>query len=87
MIRMFHFNDSLTIKNCTFEQCDHIFGNIKEIISGEVSSGDVTINFEDCNFYNNTVSSSIMRLEYNYYQSCVHPTNTTLILLTTEATF
>ena len=74
-IGMIHFNDSLTINNCTFEHCDHKFGYLSQIIYWEMSSGDMTISFEDYNFYNNN-ASVLIQMEY-FDHSCVHPTNTT----------
>ena len=79
VFEMFHFSSSLSIKNCTFEHCNHRWGYLAQLINGMVSSFGMNVSFEDCDFYNNAVSALIV-LEYSDPDlSHVHSTNTTFV--------
>ena len=49
-IHAMYYNNSLSIKNCTFEYCDYTLGYLNPVIYGKVPSNDMIISFEGCIF-------------------------------------
>ena len=72
-----YYNNSLSVKNCNFEHCNYKFGYLQEVMFGQISSCNMAISFENCNFYDNFTDILIQMYYFDPEHSCIHPTNTT----------
>ena len=71
-------SSSLFIKNCTFMYHQHIIKHTNGLVYGEISTNNVTIQFENCAFYKNT-ALILLQMDFAYYNDlCVHPSNVTI---------
>ena len=77
-ILMYNSSSSILIKKCTFMYHRHIMEDRNGLIYGKISPNNVTIQFENCAFYNNTASILLQMDFVNYGDLCVHPSNVTI---------
>ena len=71
-------SSSLLIKKCIFMYHEHIVRNTNGLVHGEISPNNVTIQFENCTFYNNT-ASILLQMDFVYLNDlCGHPSNVTI---------
>ena len=77
-ILMGNTSSSLLIKNCTFMCHEHIIQNTIGLVQGEISANNVTIQFENCTFYNNTASILLQMDFIHHGDLCVHPSTVTI---------
>ena len=80
-IHMYKNSSSLLIKNCTFISMmyyKHILENTNGLVYGRITTTNVTIQFENCVFYNNT-ASVILEMDFVRYDDlCAHPSTVTI---------
>ena len=77
-ILMYNSSSSLLIKNCTFMYHKHTIENTNGLVYGNISPNNVSIRFENCAFYNNTVSVLLQMEFVNFADLCEHPSNVTI---------
>ena len=76
-IQIEHVTSALSVKNCTFSHIKNKMRLLDQAIYARISTHNVTIRFEDCDFRYN-VALTLLQMEIVYYDSsCVHPSNVT----------
>ena len=75
-IRMKYTSASIIVKDCTFKHImhDNVFSSF--IVHGVISLYNVAIEFENCTFYHNNLSS--IKIVFAPGSFCVHPSNITI---------
>ena len=78
-IHIEHATAKLSIKNCTFFHVENKMRLLDQVIYAKISTHNVTIQFENCDFYYN-VALTLLQMEILHHDttfSCTHPSNVT----------
>ena len=69
---------SLLIKNCTFMYIKHRKNYVSQIVYGEISNSNVTLQLEDCAFYHNIAPIILEITLFSHDNLCIHSSNFTI---------
>ena len=77
-IQIEHTTAKLSIKNCTFSHIKNKMRLLDQVIYARISTHNVTIQFENCDF-NYNAALTLLHMEIIHYDasSCTHPSNVT----------